>query len=77
MIEILFYENSQLFANYFVSELVSIMSTFGPLSFVITGLFLGAMGPSPAVHPFGAASAKNSGGGVGKLTSFVPFIRKT
>ena len=46
-----------------MSGLVGIVSTFGPLSFVIKGLFWSALGPSPAAHTFGAASAKNSGGG--------------
>ena len=61
MIEILFYENSQLFA-IFLSGLVGIMSTILSLIFVVKDLLLVALDPSPAAHVFGAASAKNSCG---------------
>ena len=54
-----------------MSGLVGPMSTFGPLSFVVEGLCLVALGPSPAAHAFGAALAKNSYGDVGKLTRVI------
>ena len=56
------YENSWLFANCWMSGLVGIISTFGPLSSVGNGLYLVLLGPFPAAHAFGAASAKNSCG---------------
>ena len=71
------YENSQLFAKCVVSGLVGIMSTSLFLSFVVKDLLLGALGPSPAAHVFGATSAKNSCGVCWQSTSLsLSFVVK-